>query len=105
MTGPVQHQPTYHRPADVAAMLRCSPWWIKEQARRGRIPYSWIGGSYLFTDEHVRAIVQLHEVQPTDPVPAPAPRRATTPPEQGNAPVVQLRARPPRRVRAVDMAA
>ena len=33
-------------------MLRCSEWWIKEQARRRRIPFSWIGGSYLFTEDH-----------------------------------------------------
>ena len=40
----------YYRPADVARLLRCSQWWVKEQARHGRIPFSWIGGSYLFTE-------------------------------------------------------
>ena len=42
--------PGYYRAAEVAEMLHCSEWWIKEQARKGRIPYSWIGGSYLFMD-------------------------------------------------------
>ena len=45
-------------------MLRCSEWWVKEQARRRRIPFSWIGGSYLFTAEHVAEIVRLFEVRP-----------------------------------------
>ena len=44
--------------------LRCSEWWVKEQARRRRIPFSWIGGSYLFTEEHIVAIVRLFEVRP-----------------------------------------
>jgi hypothetical protein len=47
-------------------MLRCSEWWVKEQARRRRIPFCWIGGSYLFTDEHIAAIVSLFEVRPTE---------------------------------------
>src|SRR5262245_66542463 len=55
-----------YRPAEVAVMLRCSEWWVKEQARRRRIPYSWIGGSYLFTDEHVTEIVRIFEVRPGD---------------------------------------
>jgi hypothetical protein len=56
--------PVLYRPAEVAKMLRCSEWWIKEQARNRRIPFSWIGGSYLFTDEHVAEIVRLFEKPP-----------------------------------------
>jgi Helix-turn-helix domain len=48
MTGTASALATYHRPAEVAAMLRCSEWWIKEQARKRRIPYARIGGSYRF---------------------------------------------------------
>jgi hypothetical protein len=47
-------------------MLRCSEWWIKEQARCRRIPFSWIGGSYLFTEAHVAEIVRLFEVRPVE---------------------------------------
>ena len=47
-------------------MLRCSEWWVKEQARRRRIPFCWIGGSYLFTEEHIAAIVRLFEVRPVE---------------------------------------
>jgi hypothetical protein len=76
-------------------MLRCSEWWVKEQARRRRIPYAWIGGSYLFTDEHVSAIVRLFEVQPAAARPAPAPAGDARTPD---GPLV-LRAQRPRRSR------
>lgn len=56
----------FYRAAEVARMLRCSEWWVKEQARQRRIPFCWIGGSYLFTDEHITAIVHLFEVQPME---------------------------------------
>jgi hypothetical protein len=100
MSSPTAAPVTYYRPAEVAAMLRCSEWWIKEQARRRRIPFSWIGGSYLFTEDHVTEIVRLFEVRP-DPAVDGALRRevrrlaAATEGE----PVVQLRARTPRRTR------
>jgi excisionase family DNA binding protein len=55
-----------YRPAEVAELLGCSEWWVKEQARKRRIPYSRIGGSYRFTAEHLAEIVRLHEVQRRD---------------------------------------
>jgi hypothetical protein len=83
-------------------MLLCSEWWIKEQARNHRIPYSWIGGSYLFTDQHIADIVRLFEVQPTEIAgPAPAarlPRKAEVGKEAG----MRLVARTPRRALGVD---
>jgi hypothetical protein len=91
-------------------MLRCSEWWVKEQARRRRIPFCWIGGSYLFTEEHVAAIVRFFEVQPivaADPVPPIAgPVRPAVPDtgSRSDAPV-RLRARPPRRVRGSHQSA
>jgi hypothetical protein len=93
----------YYRPADVARLLRCSEWWVKEQARRRRVPFCWIGGSYLFTDEHVAAILRLFEVAPNDPPPttgvARTIRPATTPGDDTSS---RLRARPPRRLRGKD---
>lgn len=91
-----------HRPADVARMLGCSEWWVKEQARKRRIPFAWIGGSYRFTDEHVAAIIARFEVRPDDaPVSASAPRRAArrSGSEHHGATVIQLKARIPRRTR------
>jgi hypothetical protein len=103
MTGEASALPTYHRPADVARMLRCSEWWVKEQARQRRIPYSWIGGSYLFTDEHVIEIVRLFEVRPAHPADSKGvvrmPVRLVPDGPDVAAPVV-LRARTPRRARA-----
>jgi len=83
-------------------MLRCSEWWVKEQARRRRIPFAWIGGSYLFTPEHLAEIVRRFEVRPTDDTTsAPAQRRTSAQRvatgEAGS--VVHLTARPPRRSR------
>ncbi|GAA1879691.1 helix-turn-helix domain-containing protein [Asanoa iriomotensis] len=92
---------TFYRPAEVAERLRCSVWWVKEQARRRRIPYCWIGGSYRFTEEHISEIARLFEVEPLD-VSTSVPRRPQTvrpaTPTNGE-PVVQLNARIPRRAR------
>jgi hypothetical protein len=100
MSGPASAPATFYRPAEVAAMLRCSEWWVKEQARNRRIPYAWIGGSYLFTVEHVAEIVHRFEVLPVDePVSAPAPRRDNGRGAGSDGPVTVLRARTPRRAR------
>lgn len=98
MTAPV----TFYRPSEVAERLRCSQWWVKEQARQRRIPYCWIGGSYRFTDEHIAEIAHLFEVRPADAVdPASAPRRTPRRPASEEAqPVVRLSARIPRRARS-----
>lgn len=100
MTGPAPTPTAFYRPAEVAALLRCSEWWVKEQARRRRIPYAWIGGSYLFTTEHIAEIVRRFEVQPVDGgapvnvVRLPASRSRAA--EVGE-PAARLRARPLRR--------
>lgn len=72
--------PEFYLPAEVAKMLRCSEWWVKEQARRGRIPFCWIGGGYRFLPEHLTEIVQMFERRTGGPSPTPpasAPRRKT----------------------------
>ncbi|MER7275847.1 helix-turn-helix domain-containing protein [Dactylosporangium sp. NPDC000244] len=79
-----------HRPAEVAKILDCSEWWVKEQARKRRIPFAWIGGSYRFTDEHLAEIIRIFEVRPQEERPA-TPRAA---PSVMTGP---LRARRPRR--------
>jgi hypothetical protein len=57
-------EPTLYRPAEIAKLLHCSEWWVKEQARKRRIPFSWIGGSYRFTEQHLAEIVRVFEVRP-----------------------------------------
>ncbi|MGO1055631.1 hypothetical protein [Crossiella sp. CA198] len=61
-------EPILYRPSEVAKQLGCSEWWIKEQARHRRIPFSWIGGRYSFTDEHVAAIIAIFEKRPAGQV-------------------------------------
>jgi hypothetical protein len=105
MVGPVPAPATLYSAADVAAALRCSEWWVKEQARQRRIPYCWIGGSYRFTDAHLAEIVRLSEVRPAEqlaPVAPPEPTRSSAS-DQGGDSVVRLRARPPRRARKAGM--
>ncbi|WP_375295899.1 helix-turn-helix domain-containing protein [Saccharothrix sp.] len=93
--------PVYYRPTEVARMLRCSEWWVKEQARKRRIPFSWIGGSYLFTMEHISEIVALFEQRPGPPTAAPATtenvRSARTLKAIAGQSVARLTARTPRR--------
>jgi hypothetical protein len=107
MTGPTPALTAFHRAADVARILRCSEWWVKEQARRRRIPYCWIGGSYLFTDMHVAEIVRVFEVRPMPETRTTAgagrPARVPTSDRDEAPTVVQLRARQPRRTRAAGV--
>jgi excisionase family DNA binding protein len=107
MTGTGPQQPTFYTPQEVAEMLRCSAWWVKEQARKRRIPFCWIGGGYRFTAEHLAEIARLFEVRPTaepgQPATRPAGpvrRRPVTPDDGGT---VRLQARVPRRMKlAID---
>ncbi|MDQ7910220.1 helix-turn-helix domain-containing protein [Phytohabitans sp. ZYX-F-186] len=92
----------FYRPAEVAQKLRCSEWWVKEQARNRRIPYRWIGGSYLFTDEDIAEILRLFKREPLAPVPSiPTPRRSPEQPSdmESRRPGFRLTARVPRRAR------
>ncbi|OJF13305.1 MerR family transcriptional regulator [Couchioplanes caeruleus] len=102
MTGTPNGLPRLYTAAEVAEALRRSSWWVKEQARHRRIPHCWMGGSYLFTADHVAAIVRQFEVQPVEvgrTVP-PTGRSwrgdSTTSPE----PAMRLVARVPRRARS-----
>jgi hypothetical protein len=53
-------------PRDVARILKCSEWWVKEQARKRRIPFCWIGGGYRFTPDHLAEIVRVFERKTAD---------------------------------------
>lgn len=106
MVGPVPAPATLYSAADVARALRCSEWWVKEQARRRLIPFCWIGGSYRFTGEHLAEIVRLYEIRPdreTRPAARAEPFTRTTASEHSDDSSVRLCARPPRRARKVGM--
>ena len=100
MSGAGGAHAAYYRPAEVARMLRCSEWWVKEQARHRRIPFCWIGGSYLFTEAHVAEIVRLFEVQPVEAAAsAPSAGRARREAASTRPRAAVLVARVPRRAR------
>jgi hypothetical protein len=106
MTGPTPPEEGFYRPAEVARKLRCSVWWVKEQARNRRIPYRWIGGAYLFTDEDIAEILRLFKREPLAPAPSiPAPRRSPVQPSsvESDRTGARLTARVPRRARANAM--
>jgi len=87
-----------YSPAQAAAVLGCSEWWVKEQARRRRIPFTWIGGSYRFTAEHLVEIVGIFEVRPIgEGEGRAAARRRPASPADESAP--RLVAKRPRRTR------
>ena len=51
-------------PDDVAKALGTSAWWVREQARRGRIPHLRLGrGRIRLLPEHVDALVALITVE------------------------------------------
>lgn len=51
-------------PEDVARILGTSAWWVREQARRGRIPHLRLGkGRIRLLPEHVDALVELFTVE------------------------------------------
>ena len=90
--------PPVYLPRDIAKALHCSEWWVKEQARRGRIPFSKPGGSYRFTAEHFAEIMRIFESRPTESgsvaaAAAPVRRHQVAAAE----PVTRLKARTPRR--------
>lgn len=97
--------PELLKPRDVAKALGCSEWWVKEQARKGRIPFSWIGGSYRFTHEHLQEIIRVFEHRPaaapagTGPVASGPPAARGRRPRTAPVPTSRLQARTPRRAR------
>lgn len=107
MASGVELPMVFYRPVEVANLLRCSEWWVKEQARRRRIPHLRVGGRYLFTVEHIAEIVRRCEVRPADAstVVEPVVPRVRQPVIDGDGPVVRLTARVPRRARRGSEAA
>ncbi|WP_129337528.1 helix-turn-helix domain-containing protein [Cellulomonas endophytica] len=62
-------------PEEVAETLGISSWWVREQARRGRIPHLRFGrGRIRLLPEHVDALIRLATVEgrPAEPQAAPS---------------------------------
>ncbi|GAB7075414.1 helix-turn-helix domain-containing protein [Streptomyces sp. S5] len=97
--------PRLYVPEEVAAVLGCSAWWVKDRARRRLIPFTRVGRAYRFTGEHLAEIIRMNEARPALPQQraakaAPAAKSAAPqPPSSPPVPTSRLRARPPRRAR------
>ncbi|MEV0121226.1 helix-turn-helix domain-containing protein [Streptomyces sp. NPDC050703] len=95
--------PRLYVPEEVAAVLGCSAWWVKDRARRRLIPFTRVGRAYRFSDEHLAEIIRMYEERPAQtlqrPGAASAPARKPRNRQQPEmaAPTVRLKARPPRR--------
>ncbi|MDH6586258.1 excisionase family DNA binding protein [Streptomyces sp. SAI-133] len=93
--------PKSYSAAEVAKALDCSEWWVKEQARRRRIPFLRSGSGYRFTRSHVEEIFHILEERP-NPVNVPQTSSTSVRPRTFvpfDVPAQQLRARRPRRMR------
>ncbi|UFQ17117.1 MULTISPECIES: helix-turn-helix domain-containing protein [Streptomyces] len=96
--------PRLYAPEEVAAVLGCSAWWVKDRARRRLIPFTRVGRAYRFSDEHLTEIIRMHEERPAQNAQRPAAVSASArkPPARKRpetaVPTVRLKARPPRRM-------
>lgn len=96
--------PRLYVPEEVAAVLGCSAWWVKDRARRRLIPFTRVGRAYRFSEEHLAEIIRMHEERPAltpqRPGVIPAPPRKPRARQQPETvvPTVRLKARPPRRM-------
>ncbi|ARF62587.1 MULTISPECIES: helix-turn-helix domain-containing protein [Streptomyces] len=96
--------PRLYVPEEVAAVLGCSAWWVKDRARRRLIPFTRVGRAYRFSDEHLAEIIRMHEERPARTPQRPgviaAPTRKPRARRQAERVVstVRLKARPPRRM-------
>lgn len=90
--------PRLHTPEVAADTLQCTASWLKEQARRRKIPFTMISGQYRFSDAHVEEIIRIFEQRPEPEYPPAPKRRVKAPPQEA----AQLRARRPRQRRTAD---
>ena len=100
MTGTPPALPSLYLPAEVAAALRCSTWWVMEQVRRGRFPYCEVAGGYRFKAEHYESILRLVEKLPPEELPSAWKERPAI--AAVEAATGGLQARVPRRLREVS---
>lgn len=93
--------PLLYTPEESSRLLNAEeikPSWLKEQARRRKIPHCLVAGKYMFTAGHLVEIIQQFERPAVEDQEAmPALRRHA---KSGDADLPRLTARPPRRGRA-----
>lgn len=83
-----------HTKEEAAEILRVRVSWLERQAAARKVPFTMLGGCYMFTDDHLAEIVRLNEHATNSPARATgSPRRRQFTPV-GNADVAPLRPRP-----------
>lgn len=96
--------PRLYRSEEIASALGCSVWWVKDRARRRLIPFTYIGGAYRFTADHLAEIIRAHEDGPArkphraKPAVPTAPQPSAVQQPETRTPAVRLQARTPRRL-------
>jgi excisionase family DNA binding protein len=66
---------------EAADLLRVRGSWLERQAAARRIPFTMLGGSYRFSDDHLAQIIRLFEKVPGAEPPRPARHRPATAPQ------------------------
>ena len=64
MTGN-HHTPALYTVAEAAEILKVKKSWLERQAAARKIPFTMLGGAYRFTDSHLAAVIQIHEMMPS----------------------------------------
>lgn len=96
--------PRLYRPEEIASVLGCSVWWVKDRARRRAIPFTRVGRAYRFSGDHLAEIIRKHEERPAGRsqypgvTAAPALKRPAQQRPEAAVPTVRLKSRSPRRL-------
>lgn len=56
--------PQLHTAHDVASAMQVSEWWVREQAKKGRVSAVKVAGTWRFTDHQYTQLVELHTTTP-----------------------------------------
>jgi hypothetical protein len=62
-----EHTLCVHTAEEAAAILRCEPGWLEEQARQKAVPHAELNDCLRFTDAHLTAILAMNEPVPVLP--------------------------------------
>lgn len=67
--GTLAGQLVMHTAEEAARLLKVKQSWLERQAAARKIPFSMLGGSYRFSDQHLAEIVRLNEKVPLSSAP------------------------------------
>ena len=54
---------------EFCALIRCDPWWVKEQCRLRKLSHSRVGRKIQFTPDQARANIASFAVEIEEPLP------------------------------------